>query len=194
VDFRVPPVLQFKEALLFWAVFLWVFIPEGRLLRKTAPPTSQDGGTMRLIVVGNQAAMFLAAAASFLPRFATPGPRVGLLLGTGLLCAGGVLRRLCFRALGQYFTGAVTVSPDQPVVDRGPYRFVRHPSYTAGFLVFLGFGVALGSWLSIAFLFLLPAYVYRRRVLVEEAALLGTIGEPYRAYMSRTRRFIPFLL
>lgn len=192
--FRIPPVFHFTEALLFWAVYLWVFIPEVRLIRRPAPETSQDAGTMRMIVIGNQAAMFLALAASFLPWFATPNPRISLFVGTGVLFAGGVLRRWCFRALGQFFTGAVTVSPGQPVVDRGPYRFVRHPSYTAGFMIFLGLGIALGNWLSVAFLFLVPCYVYRRRVLVEEAALLRTIGEPYRAYMARTKRFIPFLL
>ncbi len=86
------------------------------------------------------------------------------------------------------------MSTDQPVIDRGPYRWVRHPSYTAGFLIFLGIGTALGNWLSVIVLFAVTSFVYSRRVKAEEKALLDTIGEPYRLYMSRTKRFIPFLV
>jgi protein-S-isoprenylcysteine O-methyltransferase Ste14 len=95
--------------------------------------------------------------------------------------------------LGKYFTAAVTVSADQPVIDKGPYHWIRHPGYTAGFVVFLGIGLALGNWLSLIIFFLEICYVYSRRVKAEEKAMLDTIGEPYRAYMARTKRFIPFI-
>jgi protein-S-isoprenylcysteine O-methyltransferase Ste14 len=116
-----------------------------------------------------------------------------LYAGTGLLVAGSLLRRYCFRTLGKYFTAAVTISTDQPVIDKGPYRWIRHPGYAAGFVVFLGIGLALGNWLSLIIFFVEICYVYGRRVKAEEKALLGTIGEPYRAYMARTKRFIPFI-
>lgn len=80
------------------------------------------------------------------------------------------------------------------MIDSGPYRFVRHPSYTAGFMIFLGIGIALVNVLSVVILFAVPCFVYTRRVQAEEKALLETIGEPYRAYMSHTKRFIPFLV
>jgi protein-S-isoprenylcysteine O-methyltransferase Ste14 len=102
--------------------------------------------------------------------------------------------RLCFNALGKSFTGTVIVAIDQAIVQHGPYRFVRHPSYTAAFLMFIGIGLALGSWLSLAILFLAHCYLYGRRVAVEERALLDTLGTPYREYMSRTARFIPFVI
>jgi hypothetical protein len=51
----------------------------------------------------------------------------------------------------------------------------------------------LPRWLSLVILFLMSCYVYGRRVKAEEKALLGTIGEPYRAYMAQTKRFIPFI-
>jgi protein-S-isoprenylcysteine O-methyltransferase Ste14 len=97
------------------------------------------------------------------------------------------------RILGEYFTAAVTVRSGQPVIEKGPYRWVRHPGYSAGFLVFLGLGFALGSWLSLAVFLLEIILVYSQRVKAEEKALLEVIGEPYRAYMARTRRFIPLL-
>jgi protein-S-isoprenylcysteine O-methyltransferase Ste14 len=68
------------------------------------------------------------------------------------------------------------------------------PSYTAAILMFTGMGLALGSWISVAILFLAHCLLYGIRVAVEEKALLETLGEPYREYMARTQRFIPFVI
>ncbi len=95
--------------------------------------------------------------------------------------------------LGESFTGAVIVKSAQTVVDRGAYRYVRHPSYSGGALVFLGIGLALANCLSILVLLLSSAIVYAYGVRVEEGALATVLGEPYRAYMNRTKRFIPFV-
>ncbi len=95
--------------------------------------------------------------------------------------------------LGASFTGAVIVTPDQMVVDRGAYHYVRHPSYTAGAILFFGIALALGNWISMVVVMGAVAVVYAYRVGVEERALATTIGEPYRRYMSRTKRFVPFL-
>ena len=84
-------------------------------------------------------------------------------------------------------------SADQPIIDKGLYRWIWHPGHTAGFIMFLGIGLALGNWLSLIIFFLEIWYVYSRRVKAKEKALLDTIGEPYRAYMARTKRFIPFV-
>jgi protein-S-isoprenylcysteine O-methyltransferase Ste14 len=190
-----PPVFAFTEAALFWVALVWAFIPEIRHsgIVVGAPSNTQDAGTLRLINVGSNVALLSVFIVSFLPWLVIPYPRIALYAGTGLLVAGSLLRRYCFRVLGKYFTAAVTVSADQPVIDKGPYRWIRHPGYAAGFGVFLGIGLALGNWLSLIIFFLEICYVYSRRVKVEEKALLGTIGEPYRAYMARTKRFIPFI-
>jgi protein-S-isoprenylcysteine O-methyltransferase Ste14 len=193
---HVPPVFRYPEAIAFWIVYVWAFIAEGKLIRASAssPPNPQDGGTMRIILIANQSALALAFILSCLPWLLLPSPRAALVAGTVLLLVGGVIRRICFRTLGRHFTGVVVVTADQPVIERGPYRWVRHPSYTAGIILFLGIGVALGSGLSIAVLMALTSWAYSHRVRAEERALLETIGEPYRAYMARTKRFIPFLV
>ena len=190
-----PLVFVFPEAIVFWIVFLWVFLPEIRLVRRATKslPGGQDAGTARLIIVTDFVAQFAGFAASFLPWLVIPWPRAALYVGTGLLLAGSLLRKYCFRTLGKYFTGAVAVSADQSVIDHGPYRWIRHPAYTGGFIMFLGVGVALGNGVSISILLLVPCYAYIRRVRAEEDALLTTIGDPYRAYMARTKRFVPFV-
>jgi len=190
-----PPVFIYPEAILFWIVFIWSFYLE--ILHSGivagAPSNTQDAGTLRLINIGSDIALFLAFVASFLPWFVISNQRIALYAGTGLLVVGSLFRRYCIRILGKYFTAAVIVSADQPVIENGPYHWIRHPGYTAGFIMYFGIGLALGSWLSLVVFFLEVYFVYSRRVKAEEKALLDTIGEPYRAYMARTKRFIPFI-
>lgn len=77
------------------------------------------------------------------------------------------------------------------MVDTGPHRLVRHPSYTGLLMAALGVGIALGNWLSMAAC-LLPALIgFSIRLRSEERTLADQLGEPYRAYMTRTRRLIP---
>jgi protein-S-isoprenylcysteine O-methyltransferase Ste14 len=193
---HVAPIFTLPFAIPFWLVFFFAFVREGRVVQGSfaTTPSEQDAGTFRALVIGSPLALVAAIAASFLPWLTIPWPEIAVVLGIALLIAGAVLRRLCFNALGKSFTGTVIVAKDQTIVQNGPYRFVRHPSYTAAFLMFIGIGLALCSWISLAVLFLAHCYLYGRRVAVEERALLDTLGAPYREYTSRTRRFIPFVI
>jgi protein-S-isoprenylcysteine O-methyltransferase Ste14 len=193
---HVAEVFRFPLAIPFWIVFFFAFVREGRVVGASfaGGPSAQDEGTFRALMIGSPLALVAAIAASFIPRLTIAYPLVAVALGTTMLIAGAVLRRHCFNALGKSFTGTVIVSKDQRIVQDGAYRLVRHPSYTAAFLMFVGIGLALGSWISVAILFLVHCYLYRVRVSVEERALLETLGEPYREYMSRTKRFIPFVI
>lgn len=183
-------------AIPFWIVFFFAFVREGRVIRGAIgnPPCEQDHGTFRALMIGSPVTMLVAAGVSLLPWLAIEHSVAALVAGMGLLVCGAVLRRLCFNALGQSFTGTVLVSRGQRLVQDGVYRLIRHPSYTAAFLMFTGIGFALGSWISVAILFLVHCYLYGVRVSVEERALLETLGEPYREYMARTKRFIPFVV
>ena len=189
-------VFHFPWAIIFWVIYLLVFLPEFKIVGKSMQTvsSSQDKGTLRLIVVGQFISVIIGIMLSFLPWFIVPWEFTFFIVGICLLCLGSLLRRICFRILGKYFTGKVSVTPEQPIIDRGPYRWVRHPSYTCGFIIFLGIGLALGNILSTIFLFTATIFIYLRRVRVEEDALLQIVGEPYRIYMNRTKRFIPFIV
>jgi protein-S-isoprenylcysteine O-methyltransferase Ste14 len=141
-------------------------------------------------------ALFLAFALAFVRVWSFPR-RAQLPMfaaGVSLILLGSLLRRYCWRTLGEYFTGDVRARAEQPVISSGPYRLVRHPSYTAGMMMFIGIGLALGSWLSLALLTIATIATYSYRVVVEERALLDTIGEPYRSYMKERKRFIPYVV
>jgi len=195
-----PLPFVWPVCLVFWLAYVWVFFPEWQLVRRSrrspAARGAQDAGSLRVIICGNG----LAVAAAFLLAFTARGAVMtaakspAYYAGVVMIVAAGLLRRHCFRMLGARFTGAVDVAPGQQVVERGAYRWVRHPSYTAGMLLFAGIGLALGNWASLAVAIVIPLLAYSYRVAVEERALLATIGMPYEVYRTRTRRYIPFVL
>ena len=81
----------------------------------------------------------------------------------------------------------------QKVVDTGPYRYIRHPSYTGALMTQVGIGLSLGNWVGMLALLVCMTVAYSYRISVEEKALIAALGEPYKQYMQRTRRIIPFL-
>ena len=193
-----PLVAVYPYAPVFWAIFAWASLPEWRLLRRVLPPGSvgpQDAGSMRVIVAGMELALLLAFPLAFVAPAATiTRHRLALFwVGVMLIVLGSLLRRHCFRMLGDSFTGDVRVRPGQAVIERGAYRYVRHPSYTAGMLMYVGLGLALTNWQSLLVLVLASTIVYSYRVWVEERALVATLGERYVAYVRRTKRFVPFV-
>jgi protein-S-isoprenylcysteine O-methyltransferase Ste14 len=114
-------------------------------------------------------------------------------LGVVLGWLGLLLRWWSFVSLGRYFTVVVETSADQPVVERGPYRVLRHPSYTGLLLAFAGAGLMVGNWLGAAgaFLFVLSALVHRLRF--EERALTAVLGDRYRAFAASRARLVPYV-
>jgi len=162
-----------------------------RVARKEA--TSQDHHSMT-ILIGLQmlglALNFLLAAT--IPQAAITWQRTALLLvGVGLILLGVAFRWYAIRTLGAYFTRDVAVSAQQPIMQRGPYRYIRHPSYTGTFITMLGVGVATANLVSLLVLLVCVLTGHLNRVRIEEQALAQTIGQPYIDYMRRTKRFIP---
>ena len=112
--------------------------------------------------------------------------------GAGVWAAGAVLRWWAIRHLGRFFTVDVAVSAEQRVVDDGPYRLVRHPSYTGLLLEAVGLGLALGNLLGFVVLAVPVLLVLLHRIRIEEQALRTALGEPYVRYCQRTKRLVPW--
>jgi protein-S-isoprenylcysteine O-methyltransferase Ste14 len=110
-----------------------------------------------------------------------------------ILLAGLVLRSWSIKTLGAYFTAAVKVSTDQPVITAGPYRMLRHPSYTGLLLAMTGVGLASANWVGVAGMALLTLAGLLWRIHAEERALLTTLGDPYRAYAAQHKRLVPLV-
>jgi protein-S-isoprenylcysteine O-methyltransferase Ste14 len=181
---------------LFWAVFLICYVPEFGVIARSRPAPGErtDRGSMQLIMLASWIGMIGAFVVAPIQAFIiTRGQTEWFVAGlTSLLC-GSLLRRHCWRMLGKHFTGNVKASADQPVIDRGLYRWVRHPSYTGGMLMYVGTGLALTNWLSTLIISLAGGAAYFYRVRVEEEALRQNLGGRYQEYMQRTKRFVPFV-
>ena len=139
--------------------------------------------------------LFARLVLGFLKIGALEGPaRTAMVYaGYGMLLGGWLLRYWAQRELGKFFTGEVAVQRDHAVISSGLYRWVRHPAYTGGVLSAFGFGMVLSTWLGAAISGVLLIWAYVNRVPREEALLAQQIGEPYRAYMARTWRFVPWI-
>lgn len=187
--------------LLFLIAYIWAFPPEFRIIRNEWGSASKDRRSMTAIMFGMLLALLLAFLLAALPlafvkplRFPAAATLPAFWSGLALLVAGSLLRRHSSRVLGDWFTGNVQAPGEQPVIERGAYRWIRHPSYAAGILVFTGLGLTLANWASVAILVAASVAVYAYRITVEERALRATIGEPYAAYMRRTKRLVPFVI
>jgi protein-S-isoprenylcysteine O-methyltransferase len=123
---------------------------------------------------------------------ATPS-RAAVLCGWALFVSGACLRWYSIYHLGRFFTVDVQVGADHELVANGPYRFIRHPSYTGMLLEFSGFALCFDSWTSFLIITvpIMAAFLYR--ISIEESALESVLGERYVSYRAHTRRLIPFL-
>ncbi len=113
--------------------------------------------------------------------------------GLGLLWAARALRQWSFWTLGRYFTFTVQTSSDQAVITSGPYRFVRHPAYSALLLAAAAGGLYVGNWLSLVALVAAVTAGLVYRITVEERALSNDVGAAYREYAATHKRLVPFV-
>jgi len=95
--------------------------------------------------------------------------------------------------LGRYFTVNVAIAGDHQLVETGPYRFVRHPSYTGALLALFGFALSLTNWVSLLLVMVPCCTVILWRIRIEERALSVGLGEAYRRYVERTWRLVPLV-
>jgi protein-S-isoprenylcysteine O-methyltransferase Ste14 len=155
---------------------------------------SADRGTrliVALAVVGSVAISGVVRAQ--VPALDTPAQPGFAVAGACVLLLGLALRVWAVVTLGRSFRTYVEVDVDQTVVTRGPYRWIRHPSYTGLLLIALGAGLGVGNWLSLAICAVVPPLGLLPRIAVEEAELGRMLGEQYRSYQARTHRLVPGL-
>jgi protein-S-isoprenylcysteine O-methyltransferase len=185
-------------AVIFWGAFASWILPEviaWRVKRSTDSSKARDQGSLNLIAV----LWWIGIAMDFslsllLPQAAMSSKRTSLFFGgVCLMLLGIALRWYSAAILGKYFTFDVAIQSGQILVEAGPYRYIRHPSYSGALLSLLGFGLALGNWAGLAATLSCMGFAYAYRIPIEEAALTSALGEAYKQYRKRTWRLVPFL-
>lgn len=188
-----------KTVFVLLAVGWWVMrIPHVRRSKRTPVARSARGWRELTLLSISTAGLgiipFLYVATGF-PKFAAyPFRPMQAAIGIAVAIAALVMFRLTHKALGRNWSVSLEVRENHKLVTEGVYRYVRHPMYTAFWL-----------W-AVAQALLLPNFVagfsgivgfgtlYLFRVAQEERLMIEAFGEPYRAYMARTSRLIPWLI
>jgi protein-S-isoprenylcysteine O-methyltransferase Ste14 len=152
--------------------------------------STDDQGTTRLILgaYGLAAALPLLLGRRRAGRLPRPAGPAGIVIET---CGLG-LRLWSMRTLRASYTRTLRIMDEQEVIDRGPYRFVRHPGYLGSLLTWTGCTIASGSVPAVAAVAGLLTAAYRKRMDVEEELLRRDLPY-YGDYVARSKRLVPFV-
>jgi len=173
---------------------LWVLV-EGWVFSSRPPQEGQESGENSAALFFGSIFVALVAGGVLAARGIGPviagGNWILFGAGVGVALTGMALRVWSVHTLGQYFQVKLMVADDQPVIQAGPYRLVRHPSYAGAILTFAGLGLCYGNWLSLAVMVVLPGANLVYRIVLEERMLVDALGAQYTSYCRRTARLIP---
>jgi protein-S-isoprenylcysteine O-methyltransferase len=180
------------------AYFVWlaseligaVLIP--RLRGRGATTVRRDRGSTALILLTVWISLGIALSFGYGGVGQLPG--WVFYLGIFLMLLGIVVRQWAIAVLGRFFSLNVRIVEDHQVVDKGPYRWVRHPSYTGVLITFIGLSLAVQSLGALLVLLAVFTVSFGYRMRVEEKTLLSELGDNYASYMKKAKRIIPYLV
>ena len=115
-------------------------------------------------------------------------------IGIIFILLGILLRQWSIYILGSFFSQVVATQKNQKLIESGPYRLVRHPSYTGALLILIGIGLSVKSWAAILTILLIFTIAYGYRIYIEEKAMISQFGEEYVQYKKKTKRIIPYII
>ncbi len=177
------------------SVYCWFALEIGLVVRDLVRGKARlrrDRGTRLVVGLSLGGGIFAGIVLGhWVPALDTPAPEVFAVAGIVVVWTGLVVRVWAVLALGRSFSTFVQVDAGQAVVTGGPYRWVRHPSYTGLLLVAGGFGLNAGNWLSLTSCVVVPLLGLLPRIAVEESELTRVLGEQYRSYQETTYRLVP---
>ncbi len=144
-----------------------------------------------LIVIGMIAVFFLPPLEYIFLPVVLPRVQSMQIIGLSLIILGAALFIWARRTLGKFYSGHVSVVEGQPLVQSGPYHFIRHPAYAGYFLMSLGLSLGYSSLLGLTaiILLLLPATILRLRL--EDTILAERFGNEFKEYAARVARLVP---
>jgi protein-S-isoprenylcysteine O-methyltransferase Ste14 len=118
---------------------------------------------------------------------------VWILTGIIFLISGTIFRLYAINVLGKYFSSTVQIKEEHQIITSGPYRFLRHPSYTGAYIAMLGSAIFLHSIIGILVFGIGMLFVYQLRIKTEEQTLTNQFGVAYKLYASRTYKMFPLV-
>lgn len=182
----------YNLGLIFWvASEVGIFILSGRTDKKDRQATVYDNMSIYGIIAANVASCLLALLG--VQNLQIKLPSAVATVGIILLYCGIALRVYSVWTLRQYFTVSVEIKTGHQLIRKGPYRYVRHPSYSGSILSLIGMQVGLRIPVGFAVSLVLAFLAYNYRINVEENAMADSFGTEYENYKKATKRIIPFI-
>ncbi len=192
------PLLAAPQLLPTWPVLLSALFCAILLLsqpaiskQETDTHRATDRGTLWLILYGSALGQIAAVLEWAYWRGAPTTPDALALAGVALMVGGTAFRVWSIRTLDRAFSATVRIKEGQQLITHGPYRWLRHPSYTGAWLVFIGSALLFHSWAGLLIMGPGMFWVYTRRIATEERTLEEGFGEHYREMKKRTWRMVP---
>lgn len=113
--------------------------------------------------------------------------------GVGLALLGFLLLQWAHQALGRNWSDTPRLLKEQSLVTNGPYRWVRHPIYTAFLLIMSATLFISANWFIGLMWIIMTFLEVMSRISSEEGMMLEQFGDVYRMYMQGTGRLLPRL-
>ena len=179
----------FKVAVLGWLGFEGVMAVRQRLRVGARLPRDPTALVVTACIAGSLVAAVRIGRNGPVPW---PGGQVWpVVAGIVLIVLGVALRAWSIATLGRFFQYHIEVQPEHRVVTEGPYRYVRHPSYSGLALVLAGFALATGDVLSLVAVAVLGGIGLAVRIRAEERQLTDALGPEYERFAAQRKRLVP---
>lgn len=187
------------QAIWLIGVVAWFFVrlPHQIKSRKTPIARREGGWRDRLLLTISSTGLGVIPMIYVFtgqPRFADYGfvPLLGI-VGALLMVAALVLFHLTHRHLGRNWSVTLETRKTHALIDCGVYARLRHPMYSAFWLLALAQAALLPNWIAGLAGPVAWATLFFLRVGREERLMIDTFGDQYRQYMRRTKRVLPWI-
>ncbi|MCB1487790.1 MAG: isoprenylcysteine carboxylmethyltransferase family protein [Bauldia sp.] len=182
---------------------LWFVIryPHQRRSRKTKVARSAGGRRDQWLLMSSLTGLAIIPLIYFILGFFVTGPRfadypfspVQGWIGLALMLAALGLLYETHRQLGRNWSVTLDTRKKHTLIDTGLYAFVRHPMYSAFWLLAFAQAALLANWIAGLAGIVGWGILFFLRVGKEEQLMVETFGDDYRAYMKRTKRVVPLI-
>jgi len=198
ISFYAIPLILKPELLISWQVIFLatictiLFATQPRIsIAESKQKQSTDKFTIWLILgvsgIGQISSLIEWA---YFPKF---NSTYWIVTGATLLIAGTAFRLYAIHTLGKYFSSTVQIKTEHKIITAGPYKILRHPSYTGAYFAMLGSAIFLQSIIGILIFGIGMLFVYHLRIKTEEQTLIQNFKEDYLNYSEHTYKMFPFV-
>jgi protein-S-isoprenylcysteine O-methyltransferase Ste14 len=182
-----------KIFIIIWTLWFVSEIILNRLFRSGAADKKLDKGSLNILWVVILVSILCAVASQYICFVPLMHTMVMRYVGVTMIVLGIIGKVIAVKSLGKFFTVDVSIREHHTLKQDGIYNYLRHPIYSFTIVSFVGFGLSLGSWVSLVIAVIPVTVALLYRIQIEEKVLLAQFGMQYSEYMKTTYRLVPFI-